>query len=58
MASSNTSIPTKQTFVVWAPDYTDPDAVSRRLSVRAKHSERVKQLVAEGFISMFLLLTR
>jgi uncharacterized protein YciI len=49
MASSNTPAPTKQTFVVWAPDY--PDALERRLSVRAKHSERVKLLVAEGFIS-------
>jgi uncharacterized protein len=51
MASSNTSAPTKQTFVVCAPDYTDPGAVERRLAVRAKHSERVKQLAAEGFIS-------
>ena len=47
--SSNTDAPTKQTFVVWAPDY--PDALERRLSVRAQHSEGVKRLVAEGFIS-------
>ena len=47
--SSNADAPTKQTFVVWAPDH--PDALERRLSVRAQHSEGVKRLVAEGFIS-------
>jgi len=46
---SSTSAPAKQTFVIWAPDYTDPDAPSRRLAVREKHSEGVKHLVAEGF---------
>ena len=43
--------PTKQTFVVWAPDSTDPDTLSRRLTVRAAHLERVRRLVAEGLIS-------
>jgi uncharacterized protein YciI len=41
--------PTKQTFVVWAPDY--PDALEPRLAARARHSEGVKRLAAEGFIS-------
>jgi len=45
----NTDAPAKQTFAVWAPDY--PDALERRLAVRAQHSERVKRLVAEGFTS-------
>jgi hypothetical protein len=49
--SSGTDAPKKQTFVVWAPDYTDPDALKRRLAVRAEHSERVKRLAVEGFIS-------
>lgn len=49
--ASNTDTPAKQTFVVWAPDYGDPDALERRLAVRARHSERVKLLAAEGFLS-------
>jgi uncharacterized protein YciI len=48
---SSTSAPAKQTFVIWAPDYTDPDAPSRRLAVREKHTEGVKNYVAEGFTS-------
>jgi uncharacterized protein YciI len=48
---SSSGAPAKQTFVVWAPDYTDPDALARRLSVRAEHYEGVKRLTAEGFIS-------
>jgi uncharacterized protein len=48
---SNTTAAAKQTFVIWAPDYTDPEAPSRRLAVREKHTEGVKHLVAEGFTS-------
>ena len=47
--ASNTDAPTKQKFVVWAPDY--PDALERRLAVRVQHGEGVKRLVAEGFTS-------
>ncbi len=42
---------TKQTFVVWAPDCTDPEAFSRRLAVRPKHLEGIKSLLTQGFIS-------
>ncbi|KAI0029247.1 hypothetical protein K488DRAFT_56816 [Vararia minispora EC-137] len=38
----------KQTFVAWCPDYTDPDALSRRLAVRTAHLEGIKQTVADG----------
>ena len=51
-ADAESGVPTnKQTFVVWAPDCTDPDALSRRLAVRAEHLERVRRLTAEGLIS-------
>jgi len=49
-ADAESGVPTKQTFVVWAPDRTDPDALSRRLAVRAEHLERVRRLTAEGLI--------
>ena len=46
-----TDVPTKQRFVVWAPDYSDPDALQRRLDVLSPHTEGIKRLVPEGFIS-------
>jgi len=47
----NTDAPTKQTFVVWAPDCTDPDALQRRLDALQPHTEGVMRLASEGFIS-------
>ncbi|KAI0258816.1 hypothetical protein BC834DRAFT_847119 [Gloeopeniophorella convolvens] len=46
--SSETS--TKQTFVAWLPDYTDADALPRRLAVRTAHLEGMKQLLESGQI--------
>jgi uncharacterized protein YciI len=53
MASSNSTDapPAKRTFIAWISDCTDADALARRLAVRPAHSERIKQLVAEGSIS-------
>ncbi|KAI0258813.1 hypothetical protein BC834DRAFT_909384 [Gloeopeniophorella convolvens] len=48
----STDAPAKQTFVVWAPDYTDAEAFSRRLAIRAEHLEGIKQLVAGGWIKI------
>jgi len=42
--------PAKRTFIVWISDCTDADALARRLAVRPAHSERVKQLAADGSI--------
>jgi len=39
---------TKQTFVVWAPYHTDPEALARRSVVRPEHLEGVKRLIANG----------
>ena len=50
-AGADSNVPTKQTFVVWAPDNTDPDAFSRRLDVRAEHKKRLDRLADEGIIS-------
>ncbi|KAI0261987.1 hypothetical protein BC834DRAFT_829480 [Gloeopeniophorella convolvens] len=41
---------TKQTFVVWAPDYADDGALARRLAVRPAHAEGIHKGVADGFI--------
>jgi hypothetical protein len=49
MATSSTSS-TLPRFFVHAPDKTDPDAFSRRLSVRSKHLEGAKKAIAEGSI--------
>ncbi|KAJ3555706.1 hypothetical protein NM688_g2428 [Phlebia brevispora] len=40
------------TFAVWAPDYTDPDALNRRLSVRPKHFENAKPLIDKGVMRL------
>jgi len=37
-------------FVVWAPDMTDPDALHRRMSVRARHMEKVEAMRQSGFL--------
>jgi uncharacterized protein len=39
-------------YVVIAKDGTDPEAVSRRLSVREKHLEGVQPAVAAGIVQM------
>ncbi|ELU40476.1 hypothetical protein AG1IA_05489 [Rhizoctonia solani AG-1 IA] len=50
------------TFVLYAPDCNDPDALSRRLSVRGSHMAKAKEDVGrfvskfEAFISLFDLL--
>lgn len=44
---------TKSLFVVFAPDYTDPECFSRRLSVRASHLANAAKLLEEGVLSAF-----
>ena len=36
-------------FVIWAPDYTDKDALARRLSVREKHLHETKPGQEAGY---------
>ncbi|KAJ3555703.1 hypothetical protein NM688_g2430 [Phlebia brevispora] len=36
------------TFAVFAPDYTDPDALGRRLAVRTQHLANAKSLLQAG----------
>ncbi|KAI0314028.1 hypothetical protein OF83DRAFT_1064486 [Amylostereum chailletii] len=38
----------KRTFVAWCPDYTDATAFERRLSLRPKHLEGIRKLIATG----------
>lgn len=40
-------------FFVYAPDYTDPDAFNRRLSVRSQHLERMGTLGKKGILSTY-----
>jgi len=42
----------KSLFVVYAPDYTDPDGLSRRLAVRTEHLEKAKPLIDEGILKV------
>nr|GAT48822.1 predicted protein [Mycena chlorophos] len=45
-------------FLVYAPDHTDKDAFSRRMSVRATHLDVAKQNIANGkFLVAGALLT-
>ncbi|KDQ09787.1 hypothetical protein BOTBODRAFT_116673 [Botryobasidium botryosum FD-172 SS1] len=45
---SSTATPTKHTFIIWAPDCTDAEAFSRRMSVREEHLAGVKADIAKG----------
>ncbi|KAI0026863.1 hypothetical protein K488DRAFT_75017 [Vararia minispora EC-137] len=40
----------RHTFIVWAPDRIDPDALARRLAVRPQHLVRAHELHARGVI--------
>lgn len=48
--SSGSSVEGKtHTFVIWAPDYTDKDALARRLAVREKHLHETKPGQESGY---------
>lgn len=38
-------------FVIWAPDYTDEDAINRRLAVRSRHLETAKENMKSGYVT-------
>ena len=40
-----------QTFALWAMDYTDEDAINRRMAVRPQHMEGCKPLSKAGIMS-------
>ncbi|KAI0079813.1 hypothetical protein K474DRAFT_1591297 [Panus rudis PR-1116 ss-1] len=42
----------KYYFAVWAPDYTDPEALNRRLAVRPQHLEGARALIEKGHIKV------
>ncbi|KAL4074316.1 hypothetical protein J3A83DRAFT_4091433 [Scleroderma citrinum] len=37
-------------FVLWAPDYIDDGALSRRMAVRAVHLENANKLIQQGIL--------
>ncbi|ETW86386.1 hypothetical protein HETIRDRAFT_407983 [Heterobasidion irregulare TC 32-1] len=39
----------KQTFIIWAPDYTAEDVLPRRQSLLQKHLEGIYALAAKGW---------
>lgn len=47
---------TTYSFAVWALDYTDADALNRRLAVRPKHFENAKVLADSGYLSELYLI--
>ncbi|KAF8235838.1 hypothetical protein L208DRAFT_1391628 [Tricholoma matsutake] len=46
------STPTLHTFVVYAPDNTEPGTSEKRLSVRSQHVVVAKALQSEGILSV------
>jgi hypothetical protein len=50
--SSSSSISKKHNFVVYAPDKTDEQAFSRRMSVREEHLVRARKLEEAGVLSI------
>jgi len=42
----------KYTFVVYAPDYSDPECLARRLSVRESHLANAAKLKAAGLLKI------
>lgn len=44
-------------FAVWAPDYTDPDCLKRRLAVRPNHATNIKTLIENGILSQLFFLS-
>jgi uncharacterized protein len=46
-------MPGTYVFFVYAPDYTDPDAFNRRLSVRSQHLDRMLGLGKKGILSKY-----
>jgi hypothetical protein len=41
----------KTTFIAWCPDYTDADALTRRLAVRPAHLAGIHKAVEDGRLS-------
>lgn len=46
-----------QLFVIWAPDYVDEDAFSRRLAVRDQHLARAEENKKKGYVTSKLSYT-
>lgn len=42
----------KQTFVVWAPAHTGPEALGRRVAVRPAHLQHLGELTAQGSLKL------
>jgi uncharacterized protein YciI len=50
------SSPMKRLFTVWAPDYTDPGTLERRISVLEDHMKGIESLRSSGILSMCISL--
>ncbi|KAI6129435.1 hypothetical protein EDD16DRAFT_1545565 [Pisolithus croceorrhizus] len=42
----------QQTYIVWAPDYTDEGALARRMAVRQKHFVTANKLIKQGILKV------
>lgn len=51
LSSMSDAAQKKFTFVLYAPDYTDPEAYSRRMSVRQSHLDNAHVLKGNGALS-------
>jgi hypothetical protein len=55
-AETTENQPTLHLFVIWAPDYTDDDAINRRLAVREQHLASSRENVKSGYVTRALPL--
>ncbi|KAI6169546.1 hypothetical protein EDD17DRAFT_1464103 [Pisolithus thermaeus] len=46
------STQSQQTYIVWAPDYTDEGALARRMAVRQKHFVTANKLIKQGILKV------
>jgi uncharacterized protein YciI len=51
----SSSASTKRLFAIYAPDYTDPEALDRRFSVREEHMKGIERLKSTGTASTCIL---
>ncbi|KAG1716100.1 hypothetical protein ID866_1072 [Astraeus odoratus] len=48
----SSTIHRQQTYLVWAPDYTDDGALARRMAVREKHFVTANKLIKQGILKV------
>ena len=45
------TVPRFRPYLVWAPDYTDDEALARRMAIRPKHVVNANRYIKQGILS-------